>query len=138
MWNLTTNVEVVKDIPRIVKLKLVRAIDHDEATPPYLEIWTQPYGPGAGITNPYGEAIRQSICDSPAASTVLIVKPSPTGPSDQLDVVTRNLAGTPYTTLAGIFNGTTTPATADGRKKALEAACFANGVWDTPFAGTQN
>ena len=46
------------------------------------------------------------------------------------------LDGTPYATLAALWNGTTTPATRKGRLKAMEAALVAAGALSPDFAGS--
>jgi hypothetical protein len=46
------------------------------------------------------------------------------------------LDGTPYATLAALWNGQTTPATRSGRLKAVEDALVAAGAMSPDFSGS--
>jgi len=135
--NLTTNIEVVKAVPRIVKYRLTAAQDCDSELPPYLLMQVQAYGAGTGETNPYGSPHTLVVRDGQALSTCLRVKATPQNERDQIEVYDTIIGGTPYTTLAGIYAANVSaPQTNRKRLQALQAGLVAAGVLSAEFAGT--
>lgn len=134
---LSTPIEVVNNVPRIVKLRAVGVTDFDEESPPYMIVKVQAYGPGAGDANPYGDVKTLCIRDGNALSTTLRVKATPQKMDDQIEVVDKVIGGTPYTTLSAAYaanvSGTATNAK---RLQALQAALVPAGAVSVEFAGT--
>jgi hypothetical protein len=131
MITLTTQIQITNDIPKINKWQVADAHDYATQAPPYLILTLLLFGPGAVVFGSYNLLIYDAI-----ASTVLTVNPSPQQISDQFLYTNIILAGTPYTTLAALWNGATTPATHAGRLKAIEAALVGAGILPAAFAGT--
>jgi hypothetical protein len=132
MINLTTNIPIANDIPRITKWQVADAHDCANQTPPCLSIAINLIGPGAVIFGSYNLAVFDAI-----ASSGLAVNPSPTGINDQFSYTSAVLPGNQYTALAAIWNGNCTGGgTRAKRLAALEAALVTAGVLSAAFAGT--
>jgi len=132
MINLTTNITITNDIPRIVKWQVADAHDCANQTPPCLTLALNLIGSGAVIFGSYNLAIFDTL-----PSTTLTVNPTPQGISDQFLYGSTVLAGNQYTALAGIWNGNCSGAgTRAKRLAALEAALVSAGVLSAAFAGT--
>jgi hypothetical protein len=131
MINLTSNIDIVNDIPRITKWQVVDVHDYADQLPPYLMVVVTLFGPNSVAFNSYTLCVRNDI-----ASTILQVNSTPQQVSDQFVYAESILAATPYTTLAALWNGSTTPSTRPGRLKAVEAALVAAGALAPEFAGT--
>lgn len=131
MINLTTNINIANEIPKITKWQVVDVHDYSVQAPPYIFVTISLFGPGAVTFGTYTLCMYDAI-----ASMVLQVNPSPQQISDQFVYANVILPGTPYTTLAAIWNGATSPATHAGRLKAVEAALVTAGVLSSAFAGS--
>jgi hypothetical protein len=135
MITFTTPVSVVNNIPNLRKVKVLEVIDNYRASPPNLRIGLQILGSGSV---PYGDLLWIYAYDA-QASGVLAVNSVSATVLDQLVVVERSLAGTPYTTLAGIWHANTNAGgTRDLRLKAVEAALISNGLIDAALTGAQS
>ena len=132
MINLTTNITILNDIPRITKWQVADAHDCANQTPPCLTLALNLIGPGAVIFGSYNLAIFDTL-----ASTTLIVNSTPQGISDQFLYGSAVLTGNQYTALSAIWNGNCTGGgTRAKRLAALEAALVTAGVLPAAFAGT--
>ena len=132
MINLTTNITITNDIPRIVKWQVADAHDCANQTPPCLTLALNLIGSGAVIFGSYNLAIFDTL-----ASTTLTVNPTPQGLSDQFLYGSAVLTGHQYTALSAIWNGNCTGGgTRAKRLAALEAALVTAGVLPAAFAGT--
>jgi hypothetical protein len=131
MINLTTNIPIANDIPKIVKWQVIDVHDYATQTPPYIMITIQLNGSGQVAFGTYVLCAYDSI-----ASTGLEVNPAPLQISDQFLYTSAILPGTAYTTLAAAWNGTTNPATHAGRLKAMEALLVSSGLLTSAFAGS--
>ena len=132
MINLTTNITIANDIPRVIKWQVADAHDCANQTPPCLTLALNLIGSGAVIFGSYNLAIFDTL-----PSTTLTVNPTPQGISDQFLYGSTVLAGNQYTALAGIWNGNCSGAgTRAKRLAALEAALVSAGVLSAAFAGT--
>jgi hypothetical protein len=135
MITFTTPVPVVNNINNLRKVQVVDVTDNHRSSPPNLRIGLQVFGTGSV---PYGDVLWIYAYDA-QASGVLAVNSMPATVLDQLIVVERSLAGTPYTTLAGIWNANTNSGgTLTLRLKAVENALIANGMLDAALTGTQS
>ena len=134
--NLTTNIPVVNAVSSIRKWAAIDVADHAEQTPPYLLIKIQAYGPGSGTSDPYSSDLTLAIYDSQPC-TCARVKAVPQSDSDQLEVYSVTLAGTPYTTLSALYQANTSgTGTKVKRLAALQAGLVAAGALSAEFAGT--
>jgi len=132
MINLTTNINIANDIPRIVKWQLVDAHDCATQTPPCLTLALVLSGTGAAVFGAYNLAVFDAV-----PSTGLAVNASPTQVSDQFIYTSSVLTGNQYTALSTIWNANTTSGgTRAKRLAALEAALVSSGVLSAAFAGT--
>jgi hypothetical protein len=132
MFTLTTPVNVVNSVANLRKWSVLDVWDNASATPPFLQILVQTQSAAL----PYHQ-YTLIIFDS-QASTVLGVNPSSVTYDDQLIVTQASLSGTPYTTLAAIWeNGNY--ANRNARLKAVELGLIAAGAIQAgPLAtGTQ-
>ena len=132
MINLTTNINIANDVPRITKWQVADAHDCANQTPPCLTLALNLLGPGAVIFGSYNLAIFDTL-----ASTTLTVNPTPQGISDQFLYGSTVLTGNQYTALSTIWNGNCSgTGTRAKRLAALEAALVSAGVLSAAFAGT--
>jgi len=131
MITLTKQIPVTNNIPNIVKLEVVDVHDYANQAPPYLIVNVTLYGSGSVAFGTYNILIYDEL-----ASTVLSANPAPQQITDQFIPESTILDGTPYTTLAALWNGPTTPATRAGRLKAVEDALIAAGALSPDFAGS--
>lgn len=135
--NLTTNIEVTKSVPRIVKWRVTSVQDCEDALPPHMLVQVQAYGAGAGETNPYGMPHTLVVRDGQALSTCLRVKASPQNERDQLEVHDKVIGGTPYTDLSAAYAANVSaPATNRKRLQAVQSVLVASGALSAEFAGT--
>jgi len=135
--NLTTNIEVTKAVPRIVKWRVTAAQDCEDVLPPHMLIRVQAYGAGTGETNPYGTPHTLVVRDDNALSTCLRVKVTPQNEHDQAEVHDKVIGGAPYTDLAALYAANVSaPQTNRKRLQALQAGLVAAGVLSAEFAGT--
>jgi len=130
MKTLTTPVAVVNNINNITKWKVLQFVNHDDLTPPYGEVIIQVQAPGAKIY-PHAGATYQLIAVDNGNSTCLAINGTSIRTDDQLITVRRQLAGTPYSTIAEADNSGTQTA----RRLAVETACLATGLVDAALAG---
>lgn len=132
MINLSTNITVANAISSLRRWQVLDVRDNANDTSPSLAVLVQVLGAG-GV--PYGNYWLYAF-DS-QASQCLTVNASPQSTQDQLVTVAQSLAGTPYTTLAALWNANTTGGgTRGNRLKAIEAALVTAGLVSSAFAGT--
>lgn len=132
MINLTTTISVANAISNLRRWQVLDVKDNANDTPPSLSVLVQVLGSG-GV--PYGQFWLYAFDGQ--ASTCLAVNATPQTTQDQLSFVAQTLAGTPYTTLAGIWNANTTGGgNRANRLKAIENALVTAGLVSSAFAGT--
>jgi hypothetical protein len=121
MFTLTTPINVVNSVANLRKWSVLDVWDNANATPPYLNVLVQ----AQAAALPYHQ-YTLIVFDS-QASSVLGVNPSSTTYDDQLIVTQVSLSGTPYTTLAAIWEAGNYPGR-NARLKAVELGLIAAGV----------
>ena len=126
MINLTVNIPVANAISSLRRWQVTSVEDDVEAL--RLVVRVQVLGPGAV---PYGSFVLYAYDAQP--SHCLAVNPAPQSTQDQLRVVDRVLAGTPYTTLAAAYHGSGNTRAA--RLRNVENALVGSGLMDTAFSG---
>jgi hypothetical protein len=140
MKTLTNAINDTMDVPRITKWEVSDAHNYHKTTDskgnvivPHLHLEITAYG--AGVGNVYGVYYLE-IYDN-QANPVLGVNAAPQAYGQALAITQASLAGTPYTTLAEVFNGN---CTGDGTKakrlKNVENVLGPAGVVSSALAGT--
>jgi hypothetical protein len=132
MVNLATNITIVNAVPRITKWNVVRVKDNDESPTPQLVIYVNLYGPGDVLW--LGQTYCLFVSDPPGNSVYLTINPTPARMTDQFVTTVGQLTGTPYTTLAGLYNGNNAGGDKAGRKKTVEDGLIAAGVLPAAFS----
>lgn len=130
MKTLTTPIEIVNKANNVTKWYVVRFVDHDDVSPPWIEVVVAAQSAGA---KPYPSAgINWTLSAVDAAQSLcLVVNSTSASASDQITTQSRQLTNA-YTTLsAAIGSGTRT-----AQRLAVETACVTVGLVDVAFDGT--
>ena len=130
MKTITTPIAIANNMNNITKWSVLRAIDHDEVTPPWMEIVVQAQGGGAKIYPAAGQTWTLVAVDA-GTCLCLDANPTPLSFGDQLRTSSKTLTGTPYTTIAAANVGSKNAA-----RLAVEAACLSTGLVGAALAGT--
>lgn len=131
MKTLTTPVPVQNNVANILRWRVLRYVEHDDVTPPWMEVVVQVTGTGGKVYPSPTSSFGLVAVDS-GQSLCLTVNPTPLAMTDQITSGLRTLAGTPYTTLAAAAATGTLAA----RRLAVEAACLSTGLVDAALTGT--
>lgn len=130
MKTLTTPIEIANRANSITKWQVLRFVDHDDVSPPWMEVVISAQSGGA---KPYPSAgftwVLSALDASP--SLCLVVNSTSASASDQITTTSRQLTNA-YTTLASAAGS----GSKNAQRLAVEAACITTGLVDSAFFGT--
>jgi len=133
MKTLTTTVPVANAVGSISKIGVVSWLDYSHLAAPYGQIICAAVAPSGKAYPGPGQFYVLQVSDS-GLCVVLSVNPAPVLTTDQLITTQVQLTGTPYTTVAQLYDATV--GTRAAKLLALEAQMVAWGLWSAGLAGS--
>jgi hypothetical protein len=130
MRTLTAPIEIVNRANSIIRWQVLRFVDHDDVSPPWMEVVVAALSGGAK-PYPSAGATWTLVAVDATPSLCLVVNATSASASDQITTQSRQLTNA-YTTLSGAVGS----GSKNARRLAVEAACLTTGLVDAAFSST--